>query len=52
MALNILIYYLMHIWKQAKPWAELLGRYALQFATSGVQVKLPIPPWLADIIRK
>ena len=39
-------------WHRARPWVELLGRHALQFATTGFQVRLPIPPWLADVIRK
>lgn len=44
--------WLLKTWRRAKPWMEIIGRHALQFATTGFQVRLPIPPWLADAIRR
>ena len=39
-------------WLRAKPWLHLVGRHCLQFATTGFQVRLPLPPWLADAMRR
>jgi len=44
--------WMLKTWRQVKPWVEIAGRHALQFATTGFQVRLPIPSWLADVIRK